>query len=83
MTLSINRTRGQMAESSYVTGRRLQGYDVKRKAHGSDYVERKVDFLTGRKGKETLVEVKTGRAKLSKLQKKTKKKTKRYRIERY
>lgn len=80
-TLSMNRIQGAFAEQQFVIGESLRGYQVKRKAHGSDYEERKVDPLTGKLGKRRLVEVKSGRAKLSELQKKTRRKNKKnYRI---
>jgi hypothetical protein len=81
-TLETNRMQGQMAEMAYVSGRNLEGYETKRTGRGSDYAERKVDPWTGKKGPKTLVEVKSGGAKLSRLQKKTKKKSSRYRVER-
>lgn len=83
MTLAMNKTRGSMAEQNYATGRTMQGYEVERTGRGSDYKERKVDFLTGRRGPPTYVEVKSGNAHLSELQKKTKKRTSKYREERY
>ncbi len=84
MTLAFNRIRGKMAEDSYVLSRTMQGYEVKRRAHGSDYSERKVNLLTGRKGPETLIEIKSSNtAPVSELQRKTKKKTQRYRVVRY
>jgi len=83
MILANNRMRGRMAEENYVTSRRMQGYDVRRTGRGSDYEERKVDMWTGRRGPKTLVEVKSSSsAPVSKLQKKTKRKSSRYRVER-
>lgn len=72
-----------MSENSYATGRQIQGYEVRRTGRGSDYKERKVNILTGRTGPWTHVEVKSGNSRLSKLQNRTKRKTKRYRVERY
>lgn len=75
--------RGYVGEQKYRTSRAQEGYVVKRTGKGSDYEERKVDPWTGRLGPKTLVEVKSGpTAHLSKLQKKTRKKSKRYRVER-
>lgn len=83
LTLEGNKMRGSMAEQSYATSRTLQGYDVRRTGRGSDYVERKVDPFTGYRGPPTQVEIKTGKSPLSDLQKKTKKRTSNYRVERY
>ena len=81
MTLNNNKLKGSMAESNYVMGRRLQGYDVQRTGHGHDFVERKVDMWSGKKGSKTYVEVKSSStAPLSDLQKKTKKKSSNYRV---
>ncbi len=81
MTLVNNRFKGSMAEQNYVMGRSLQGYEVKRTGRGSDYVERKVNMWSDKKGPKTYVEVKSSRtAPLSKLQKKTKKKISRYKV---
>jgi hypothetical protein len=54
----------------------MQGYEVERTGRGSDYVRRKRDIFTGRVTKTEHVEVKSGNAILSPLQKKTKKKKK-------
>ena len=53
---------------------RLRGYEVERKTRGQDYVRRKCDLWTGRVTRTEHVEVKRGKARLSKLQKKTRKK---------
>jgi len=79
LKLELNKMRGKLAEDVYETFRPAQGYEIKRKPRGSDYEERRVNPLTGRRGPRTLVEIKSTRtAPMSKLQKKTKKKTKRY-----
>lgn len=83
MTLRGNKIQGFYAEQTYATSRRLQGYEVKRTGKGHDFVERKVDFRTGKKGPETYVEIKSSKgACLSKLQKKTMKEKSNYRVER-
>lgn len=74
--LAVNKLQGDLAESTYVTDRTLKGHEVKRTGKGSDYEERKSYFLSRRKGPKKLVEVKSGGAKQSKLQKKTQKKAK-------
>ncbi len=85
MTFALSKTKGKMAEVVYESMRPMQGYDVKRKPYGRDYEEQKVDFLTGKpRARKISVEIKTGRAKLSKLQQKTRKKKKgSYRVERF
>ncbi len=84
LTLAENRERGRTAEDFYKIGRSAEGYDVTRSPKGKDFVERRIDPWTGKKGKAIKVEIKTGRAKLSKLQKKTMKTAKkRYKVVRY
>lgn len=75
-----NRQRGSTGEEIYRTNRALKGYEVKRTGKGSDYKERKINLFTGKKSGWTHVEVKTGNAKLSPLQCKTKKSVKRYKV---
>ena len=83
MTLQENKFHGKLAEVNYATPRRLEGYEVKRTGRGHDFVERKVDVWTGKKGPETYVEVKSSKtAPLSKLQKKKMKEIPNYRVER-
>lgn len=53
----------------------LRGYEVERTGRGSDFRVRRRDLWTGRVVESKLVEVKTGKAKLSKLQRKTGKKS--------
>ncbi len=86
MTLNLNKTKGKMKEVVYESMRSMQGYNVKRKAHGSDYEEQKIDLITRKpKSRKILLEIKSSRtAPMSKLQKKTKKKHKgSYRVERF
>jgi len=54
----------------------MMGYEVERTGRGHDYVRRKRDLFTGRVTRTEYVEVKSGNAQLSDLQKKTKKKKK-------
>lgn len=83
MNLHGNKIQGFYAEQTYATSRRLQGYEVKRTGKGHDFVESKVDILTGKRGPRTYVEVKSSRtAPLSPLQKKTMKEKRNYRVER-
>ena len=59
----------------------IMGYEVERTGRGHDYVRRERDLVTGRVKKTEYVEVKSGNAKLSPLQKETKKKKKgRYKV---
>lgn len=58
----------------------LAGYEVERTGRGSDFRIRRRDMLTGRVVESRLVEVKTGNSKLSKLQKRTKKRKSNYKV---
>ncbi|MEM3625689.1 MAG: hypothetical protein QXF35_03980 [Candidatus Bilamarchaeaceae archaeon] len=71
-TLEMNKARGSLFENIAMARSEAMGREVKRTGRGSDYVERKINPITGKKGKPTYVEVKTGRARLSPLQKKEK-----------
>jgi hypothetical protein len=75
-TIRDNQAKGRAAEDQAMMRDRLSGYDVERTGKGHDYVRRKRDIITGRVQKTEYVEVKSGNAKLSPLQKKTKKKKK-------
>jgi hypothetical protein len=71
-TLSRNVARGKAGERQAVAMDSLiYGWSSKRTGKGSDYQQKRRSILTGKK-QERLAEVKTGKAKLSKLQKKTK-----------
>jgi len=74
--LKANKDRGRFAEGWFEMTSFARGTKVKRKPHGQDYIEYNSDVLGNTRGKGTHVEIKTGRAKLSKLQKKTQKKHK-------
>jgi hypothetical protein len=58
----------------------LRGYETERTGRGHDYRRRKRDPWTGQVIRSEVVEVKSGNAKLSPLQKKTKKKLSNYRV---
>ena len=64
------------------TNNTFEGKEVVRTGRGSDYRERKRDPWTGRVTSSRLVEVKSGKAKLSKLQRKTKKRKSNYTVKR-
>jgi HJR/Mrr/RecB family endonuclease len=70
--LAENRRRGREGEEIAKTRLALQGYEVERTGRGSDYRARKRDLFTGKVVESRLVEVKTGSAKLSRLQRRTK-----------
>ena len=75
-----NRRRGKAAEDSYVMKARLLGYEVERTGKGHDFRVRKRDQFTGKVIYSGVREIKSGNAKLSKLQQKTKKKQSNYKI---
>ena len=78
--LAENRARGRAGEDLVAVKYTLAGYEVERKHRGHDMRVRRRDVF-GRVVESRPVEVKTGRAGLSKLQKKTKKKKSNYRVE--
>lgn len=67
-----NRYYGKEAEEQARREYELNGYEVEKIHRGGDLKVRKRDWLTGKKGKPTIVEVKSGNSKLSDLQKKRK-----------
>jgi hypothetical protein len=75
-TVRRNQARGRAAEDQAMTRDTMLGYEVKRTGRGHDYVRRRRDFLTGRVTRTEYIEVKSGNAVLSPLQKKTRKKKK-------
>lgn len=79
--IADNRRKGKAAEDLVKLKYTIRGYEVNRTGRGSDYRVTKRDLLTGRVTDNKLVEVKSGKAKLSKLQKKTKKKKSNYKVE--
>lgn len=70
--LTKNQMIGNFAESLYTVDASASMKETRRTGHGSDYEERTVNPVTGKKGCWRKVEIKSGGAKLSKLQKKTK-----------
>ncbi|MCZ7381640.1 MAG: hypothetical protein O8C64_08780 [Candidatus Methanoperedens sp.] len=70
--LNKNQMIGNFAESLYTVDAAASMKETRRTGIGSDYEERTVNPLTGKKGRWRKVEIKSGGAKLSKLQKKTK-----------
>jgi len=74
--LAEARRKGKAGEEAYRWQAMLQGKEVERTGRGHDFVERKKDLFTGRVVSTKYVEVKTGKAGLSKLQKRTKRKKK-------
>ena len=72
--LANNRRKGKAGEDIVAMNYNMRGYEVERTGRGHDLRVRQRDWLTGKVMKSKLVEVKTGKAKLSKLQKKTKEK---------
>jgi hypothetical protein len=79
-TIRNNQRQGKAAERQAMLRDNLQGYETEPTGRGSDYRRRKRNIITGRVEKSELVEVKSGNAKLSPLQRKTKKKKSNYRI---
>lgn len=78
--LSENIRNGRSGEDSYRMVAMLQGKEIERSPHGRDFVERTRNPITGKVTKTTHVEIKTGNAKLSKLQQKTKKTKSNYKV---
>jgi cytidylate kinase len=75
-----NYRKGKAAEDTYVMRARLSGYEVERTGRGHDFKVRKRDPWTGRVVYTGYREVKSGNAKLSKLQQKTKKRKSNYKV---
>ena len=81
-TLESNRQRGRMGEDLVAMKYAVSGYEVDRThPKGADMVVRRRDLFTGKVTSTRRVEVKTGDAKLSPLQKRVRKK-KRTKVER-
>ena len=78
--IAENRRRGKAAEDSYVMKARLSGYEVERTGKGHDFRIRKRDPFTGKVTYSGVREIKSGNAKLSKFQQKTKKKQSNYKV---
>jgi len=75
-----NRRKGKAAEDAYTMKARLSGYEVERTGRGHDFRVRKRHPWTGRVVYSGLREVKSGNAKLSRLQRKTKRKKSNYKV---
>jgi hypothetical protein len=79
-TIRENQRRGKAAEDQAMMRDRMMGYEVERTGRGHDYRRRMRDPWTGRVHRSEVVEVKSGNAQLSPLQKETKKKRSNYRV---
>ncbi|MCD5401632.1 hypothetical protein LR013_03470 [candidate division NPL-UPA2 bacterium] len=60
----------------------LRGYEVEKTGKGSDFRVRRRNLFTGSVVESKLIEVKSGKSKLSKLQQKTGRKKSNYKVER-
>ena len=78
--IAENRRKGKAAEDSYRMRAQLVGYEVERTGRGHDFRVRKRDLLTGKVTYSGVREIKSGKAQLSKLQRKTKKKQSNYKV---
>ena len=78
--LQENRRRGRAAEEAYIARAQLAGFEVERTGRGHDFRVRRRDLFTGRVTYSGVREVKSGKARLSPLQKKTKKKQSNYKV---
>jgi len=79
-TLEENKRRGKSTEDQVEMSYRMSGYEVERTGRGHDFKVTKRDIFTRRVISSHHVEVKSGNAQLSPLQKKTKKKKRNYRV---
>ena len=80
--IAENRRKGRAGEEAVKSNYSLRGYEVERTGRGHDFRVRRRNMLTGRVTESKVIEVKTGKAKLSKLQRKTKKQKSNYKVER-
>lgn len=78
--LKENIRNGKVAENSYRMRAQLAGLEVERTGRGHDFRVRKRDPFTGKVIYSGVREVKSGNAKLSKLQSKTKRKQSNYKV---
>jgi len=78
--LRKNYNKGKAGEKKVKLRYELEGYWVERTGRGSDFRVERRNYLTGCK-ESKLVEVKTGNARLSPLQRKTKRKHRNYVVE--
>jgi hypothetical protein len=79
--LERNINRGQLGEDKVELQYGVLGYEVERTGRGSDFRVRRKNYMTG-VSESYLVEVKTGDAEVSDLQRKTRKRSKNYTVER-
>jgi predicted Holliday junction resolvase-like endonuclease len=80
--IAENREKGKAGEEDVRTKYEMRGYDLERTGKGSDFKAVRRDLWTGKPRKTVYLEVKTGNARLSPLQRKTKKKLRNYKVER-
>lgn len=80
--IKLNKKNGRFGEILHGIKRLGEGSDIKRTGIGSDYSIQR-NWITGKRFSKQLDEVKTGSAKLSKLQEKTRNNTRNYKVERY
>ena len=80
-TIAQNQAKGKAAEDWFVFWKRFWGNKVERTGHGSDYRVTERHFPWIRKEETYLVEVKSGKAKLSRRQRETKRRNRNYRVE--
>lgn len=77
-----NKRQGRAAEDQVRLQLQVEGWEVERTGYGSDFRAKRRDFLTGEVVDEKLVEVKSGDARLSDLQKKMKRGREEYEVRR-
>ncbi|HEC92418.1 MAG TPA: hypothetical protein ENI51_05425 [Candidatus Atribacteria bacterium] len=82
MIIRDNQRKGKVAEDIVRMKYWMRGYEVERTGRGHDFRVRRRDPFTGRVIESKLIEVKSGRANLSKLQQKMKRKKSNYKVER-
>lgn len=78
--LEENLRRGKAAENAYIMRAQLAGYEVERTGRGHDFRIKKRDILTGKVTYSGVREIKSGNARLSKLQQKTRRKQSNYKV---
>ena len=79
--LEKNKKRGKAGENLVKLKYWVNGWEMERTGRGSDFIARKRSFWSGKVLETKRIEVKTGKAKLSELQKKTRKRG-HYKVER-
>ena len=80
--IKFNKLDGRAGEILHGIKKLGEGIDIKRTGLGSDYSTQR-NYLTGKTFPKKLHEVKTGNAKLSRLQRKTRRRNRNYKVERY